>query len=323
MTADDLLSHRSVVTEALSCTFRGDEYLSSPPNSQGLFFLAGLRATELLERRLGRQLDAGGADAGTLARVLDQLVGRRDSLLGDPASGPQIVTSLLSDADAADVVEYSLRAVDPAKTRRERHGRPRRPSHLSGDTVAVTVADRGGCWVSLIQSVFHTFGSGILDPATGIILHNRGGSFNLNTGSPNCLGPRRRPLHTLMPVLVRRDGQLVGAHGTMGGRAQPQIHTQVALGVQSLPDPLAAVAAPRWVLGSMDAGENGASLAATVAAESGVGAGALQSLQAAGFTTETLPANDDGAGHVQVVRLIDGGFVSASDPRADGSALAG
>lgn len=323
MDQEDLAAHRPVVTEPIACSFRDQEYLTTPPNSQGVYFLAGLRAIELLEHRGGWLLDNLGLGAGLIARVVHQLAEHRDRALGDPTDDADLVRRLLSDQEiraVADIAAAGGGPADPPALEPDPHARP---GHLSGDTVAVTVGDAEGHWVSLIQSVFHSFGSGILDPATGIVLHNRGGSFSLVPGSPNRLGPRRRPLHTLMPVLARRHGQVVGAHGTMGGRAQPQIHTHLAIGVDALPDPLSVVAAPRWVLGQMDAGPEGAGVAARVSVEAGTDEVAVRSLQAAGFTTTTLPAHDDGAGHAQLVRRVDGMLVAASDPRADGCALAG
>jgi gamma-glutamyltranspeptidase/glutathione hydrolase len=320
---EDLAAHRPVVTDPVGSSFRGEEYLSTPPNSQGAYFLAGLRAVEILEQRAGRPLEQLGADAGVLAQVLHRLAEHRDRLLSDPADAMSLVDALLSEREAQALADAASTGWTPADPPAWQPDVSARPSHLSGDTVAVTVGDAEGHWVSLNQSVFHSFGSGILDPATGIVLHNRGGSFSLAPGSPNRLGPRRRPLHTLMPVLARRDGRVIAAHGTMGGRAQPQIHTHLAIGVGASADPSAAVAAPRWVLGQMEAGPDNDAVAATVSVEEGTDEAAVRSLRAAGFTTTTLPDHDDGAGHAQLVRQVGGVLVAASDPRADGRALAG
>ena len=193
-------------------------------------------------------------------------------------------------------------------------------TRASGDTVAIVATDGAGTWVSLIQSLFHAFGSGILDPRSGVLLHNRGASFNLRPGSPNQLAGGRRPAHTLMPVLVRDGDRIVGAHGTMGGRAQAQIHTQIALDLARGASAPEAVRLPRWVLGAMEAGVTDAETIIKV--EQDVPASARSQLDSR-FSTETLPACDDLAGHVQLVRKDGDEVTAATDPRADGAALVG
>ncbi|HVL95255.1 MAG TPA: gamma-glutamyltransferase [Solirubrobacteraceae bacterium] len=160
------------------------------------------------------------------------------------------------------------------------------PRAGAGDTVAVVAADEEGHAISLIQSVFASFGAGLLEPATGIVCHNRGAAFSLEPG-PNRLAAGRRPAHTLMPVLTRRGGCLTGVHGTMGGQIQPLIHAQLLLRLAAGAAAQEAVAAPR-------AGPDG------------------------------RRASGDAAGHAQVVRLRPGGgFDAGSDPRADGIAACG
>ena len=159
----------------------------------------------------------------------------------------------------------------------------------SGDTVAIVAADGEGHAVSLIQSVFGAFGSGVVEPRTGILLHNRGAGFSLDPASPNRLAPGRRPAHTLMPVLGRRAGAVEIVQGSMGGRAQPQINAQVLLRLLAGDGAQDAVAAPRIVV--------------------------------EGDVTAT---EGDAVGHAQAIRrLPDGSFDAGSDPRADGVALTG
>src|SRR5262249_52325036 len=97
----------------------------------------------------------------------------------------------------------------------------------SGDTVYLTAADGHGNFISLIQSLFSEFGSGIVAGDTGIVLHNRGSGFNLTPGSPDRIGPHKRPLHTLIPAFVMKDGAPWLSFGVMGGDHQAQGHTQV------------------------------------------------------------------------------------------------
>ncbi|KQX61542.1 gamma-glutamyltransferase family protein [Angustibacter sp. Root456] len=319
--AEDLLRHRTRVVAPLSATFRGHEYLTAPPSSQGIFFLGGLQALAALERRLGRLLDPLAHDAGLVARVLSTMAWHRDRLLGDPTQGAGLVDEVLSPSTADDLAERLLST--PTGVGTDVLDAPHAQGPRSGDTVAVVVADGRGQWVSLIQSTFHAFGAGILDPETGIILHNRGASFSLDPLSPNRLGPGRVPMHTLMPVLVRHDGEVIGSHGTMGGRAQPQVHTHVAMHLEAGRSAQDAVSMPRWILGAMEAGVDGPAPSLTVKVEQDVPAPALAGLQAAGFGASELPAHDDGTGHFQVVRVVDGDLACASDPRADGSAIVG
>ena len=124
----------------------------------------------------------------------------------------------------------------------------------AGDTVAMTAVDEEGRAVTLIQSLYAHFGSGLLEPETGIVLHNRGGGFSLEPGHPGCLAPGARPPHTLCPSMVHA-GDAVIAFGCQGGRAQPQILAQVASAVADPSSDLqAAVGRPRWIVGGADLG---------------------------------------------------------------------
>ena len=131
----------------------------------------------------------------------------------------------------------------------------------------------------------------------------------------------KRPGHTLMPVLVRRDGRIVGVHGTMGGSAQAQIHAQLLLRTARGEAPADAVAAPRFVVGGLGVGghdrpwcwpRDGAAIAERAA------------WSAAGFEVHALADFDEEAGHAQMIRIgAEGAFRVATDPRCDGAALAG
>lgn len=311
MTEDDFASHRTWIGEPISTSYAGVEYVTGPPACQGAFFLEGLAALARIREELGRELDANGADATRVANVLYAAACDRDAMLGDRDTAPIDIDALLKDR--AERIARSVLAGEPV-------GTPSAGISGTGDTVAVVTADASGGWVSLIQSNFHAFGSGILDPESGVVLHNRGSSFSLRPDSPNRFAGGRRPAHTLMPVLVRRGESLIGAHGTMGGRAQPQIHAQIALQLAAGATPEAAVGNPRWILGAMGSGSTDSELIVRI--EQDVPAAGRDSLMSA-FAVESLPPHDDDAGHAQLVRNTAGGVSAATDPRADGSASVG
>jgi gamma-glutamyltranspeptidase/glutathione hydrolase len=178
-----------------------------------------------------------------------------------------------------------------------------------GDTV-YTAAVADGMAVSLISSVFHLFGSGIT--AGGAPLHNRGLGFSLDPASANCAAPGKRPFHTIIPALVRRDGRAWAVMGVVGGPMQPQGHVQVLSAlVDAGADPQAALDAPRarWLGGDV------------VAAEDSVPVAEVDGLRAAGFTVlEGLHSAEFGAG--QLVRVHDDGWLEGgADSRRDGVAF--
>ncbi|MEU7899573.1 gamma-glutamyltransferase [Nonomuraea sp. NPDC049152] len=191
---DDLARFEVERTAPLSRAFRGHEVHTSPPNTHGFLLLQALGAR------------------GPLAAVFHRGIADRAAYLADPRFVPVDVDALL------DPARQDLPEPAPAVSGR-----------ASGDTVAVVTADSDGLAVSLIQSLFHGFGSGVLDPSTGVLLHNRGSFFSLDPASPNVIAPGKRPAHTLMPVMVTKGGLLTWVAGTMGGKAQPQILTQVLL----------------------------------------------------------------------------------------------
>jgi gamma-glutamyltranspeptidase/glutathione hydrolase len=180
-------------------------------------------------------------------------------------------------------------------------------------------ADAEGWGVSLVQSLFSGFGAGILEPVTGIVPHDRGACFTLEPGHPNELAPGKRPAHTLMPVAVHRDGNLVALAGTRGGHGQPQIDLMTLVRAFDLGlDPFDAVARSRWLIGGMSPlrGEE-----PWIHAEGSIPEHVRASFGREGFRVESLDQVDRAVGHAQLLR-IDGALSVGSDPRADGGAIA-
>ncbi|KAA0090897.1 gamma-glutamyltranspeptidase [Mycolicibacterium sp. P1-18] len=294
----DFADFQPEITAPASVDFRGLVVSTSPPNTHGFIMLRALAAIE--------EFDTGaplGDDLATLMRVFHHGNRLRAECLADPRQAAVDLKALVHD---------DLRAATPVGDAVAARSVPR------GDTVGVAAADGDGWAVSLIQSVYHAFGSGLVDPDTGILFHDRGTSFSLDAGSPNVLAPRKRPLHTLMPVIVTKNGEFRHVLSTMGGQGQPQILTQVLLRMLDGRTAAEAVAAPRAVVGQQALGCTDDSVVVEVDAD----ADALASLEASSFETVVLPRHSETLGQTNVVRAgADGELTAAADPRADGSAV--
>jgi gamma-glutamyltranspeptidase len=299
----DLATHRSVVGEPLSDSYRGWQVLTTPPNSQGFALLEILAALE----GMTRSIDPAGAEAPMVAELVRHVSADRDQFIADV----DVPVARLLSRD--HIEEFRARVLGlPGIARRSG------PAPLGRDTVAICAADESGWGVVLIQSIFHAFGARILEPNTGITVQNRGASFSLDPHAPNAATPGRRPPHTLMPVVVRRDRRLAYLIGTMGGKAQPQIHVQILARLLDLTEAVGdAVSAPRWVLGGLELG----SAEGIIRLE-----GRLGPMRAAfedrGFPVEMLADFDEEVGQVQAIQVRTNGFVAMSDPRSDGAGFA-
>src|SRR5262249_43199148 len=141
----------------------------------------------------------------------------RDRFIADPAAASLPVDGLLDKAYAA----RRRRAFDRRKAQAHAFGDPH------GDTTGFVVADGHGNVVSVIQSLFNAFGSGIVAPGTGVVPHNRGRHFSLDPRHPNVFAPSKRPFHTLIAALATRDGKPLFGFATMGANGQAMFHTQV------------------------------------------------------------------------------------------------
>jgi gamma-glutamyltranspeptidase len=286
--ASDLRGFCAGVEAPARGRFRGLDVLTSGPNSQGVLLLQALAA-----------LDAAGEEAGTalLARLLALGARQRDAELADPGDaawdpepwlGSERIAALLADARAAVAAPTSPRP--------------------TGDTIALVAVDDGGRAVSLIQSIFWAFGALLLEPDTGIVVHNRGALFSLDAGHPNALAPGRRPAHTLMPVMVEEAGRLRFVLGTMGGKAQPQIHAQVLLRLLDGAGAQDAVSAPRWVLDEARG---------VLAVEDGTDDATRAALARTGMELAALPRLSDVLGHAHAIAVVPGAPPDVgSDPRA-------
>src|SRR5215469_13648789 len=199
-----------------------------------------------------------------------------------------------------------------------RKAAPWPPSPGAGDTIWMGAADARGLVVSYIQSLYWEFGSGVVLPATGVLMQNRGASFSLEKGALNEMAPGRRPFHTLNPALaVLTDGRII-AYGTMGGDGQPQ--TQAAVFTRHVQFRQAldqAIDRPRWLLG-----RTWGSPRTNVRLEARIDSGLVEQLADAGHDVEMIDeAYSHLMGHAGAVVLHpDGSLEGAHDPRADGGA---
>ena len=310
--ADDLGTVQADWVEPLTTEVFGVELHTIGPNSQGYLTLAGARLAERLDlpedpddERWAHLLVEAASAAGF----------DRPDVLAEGVDG----ASLLAAVDG----RLDLVGLERA-TRRSDAGR-------DGDTTYLCTAglERDGrrIGVSLIQSNASGFGSHLVEPNTGINLHNRGMGFNLRSGHPAEFRAGRRPPHTLSPALATRAGRLAALLGTMGGDAQPQILLQVATRLfRHGQSPTAAIDAGRWILHGPDHGFDTwtSAGAPSVHVEGHAPGGWIDGLTARGHRTESRPAWDSSFGHAHAIVVEPSGtFAGAADPRAVIGAAAG
>lgn len=300
MTRDDLAAHRADVVAPLTVRWRDAEVITAPPNSQGFALLKLLALVE--ELGLTDPLDPGQTVG--FVRALELAGAQRDARSADP-----------------DHVEVDLAAVlDPESVRRDAAAlgstlpgaAPEQP-RLDGDTIGIAAVDGTGLWISSLQSVAGTFGSLVVEPATGILGHNRASGFSLDPARPGVLAGGRRPPHTLMPCLVRRGGRLDTTVATMGGRSQPAIVAQLLARLALGATADSALQAPRLVVTPGTGPGGGPEVLVEATAPAGV-----RDVLVAEFGAGVIEGPDNRFGHAHLVRSADGGLDAGTDPRADG-----
>jgi gamma-glutamyltranspeptidase/glutathione hydrolase len=318
VTADDLARHRSDWVTPISTTYRGYEVFEMPPNTQGIV------ALEMLNILEGFDLKALGHNTAEYLHLLVEAkriaFADRDAHLADPDFVPEAALRMLLSKDYSTT---RRKEIDPARAAaRHAPGRPPgAPSDAAdagafpegrdhGDTIYLTAADGQGNVVSLIQSVYEYFGAGIVAGQTGIVLHDRGAGFRLDPGHPDRIAPGKRPMHTLVPAMVLKDGKPWLSFGVMGGDMQPQGHVQVLANIIDFGmNVQEAGEAPRF-----------RHMAQGVALESAVSAAAREGLTRRGHT---VIQRRGAFGGFQGI-LIDpatGVLMAGSDPRKDGLAI--
>jgi len=219
ITAGDLAAHSSEWVDPITTSYRGLEVAALPPNTQGMALLEMLNIIEPFDLEELRQDD--GSYLHVLIEAKKLAFADRDEHVADPAGYQAPLDSLLSKPyGLAQAARISMEVAAPEVE-------PGQPRDRQDDTVVCTAADIQGNMVVLIQSLFNSFGSGVMVPGTGIVLQNRGALFSLEAGHPNELRPGYRSYHTLCPSMVLREGRPVLGLATPGGDGQVQTLVQV------------------------------------------------------------------------------------------------
>lgn len=297
LTSDDMARHRGMRRRPLSLGLAQGTVFGTAPPTQGLASLIVLGVFQRLAAERGDEF----ASTHALIEAAKQALQVRDIHVADPHRMSVHATTYLSEP----LLDRMAGEIDPD---RAAHWDSARPCH--GDGAWLGVVDFQGRAVSYVQSLHHAFGAGIALPATGILWHNRGHSFELDSDHRNALEPRRKPLSTCSPALARLKDGRVAVWGSSGGDIQPQIGAQLfARAILNGEAPQQAVAAPRWALSR-------SCLRLEAQDQDLIGA-----LTQAGHPVEAMSPFDPAMGcGGMVIRRADGTIEGAFDPRGDGAA---
>ena len=299
LAAADLAAHHGDEVAPIATNYRGLDVVELPPNGQGIVALVLLN---ILERFDLAGLDPSGAERFHIALEAARLAyAVRDTHIADPDFMRVQVASLLDKAFAAELAQR----ID----RERRVSLPTAPTPDS-ETVCLTIVDRDRMAVSMVNTLYNSFGVGIATEKTGILLQNRGMCFVLDPGHVNAIVPSKRPMNTIIPALAMRDGRCVLSFGVMGGHYQPAGHAQVITNLLDYGmDIQEAIDAPR----AFFEGEK-------TVVERGMSSATIDGLRARGHDV-MLRALPLGGGQAIEIDWARGVLTGGSDPRKDGCAL--
>ena len=310
MALDDLRELQPEWVTPISTTYRGWTVYELPAPTQGI---AALMMLNIMEQFPMAQW--GFHSTAAMHHMIEaKKLAYADMLkyTADPHFTQAPVAAMLDKANAAQRAQ----AIDASRARCQVTPASYAPvSGLKGsETIYLTVVDKDGNIVSLIQSIYSEFGSGLTAPGTGVLLHNRGSLFSLEAGSVNELAPRKRPLHTIIPGFMEKDGVRIG-FGIMGGWNQSQAHAQFVSNIADHGMTIQqALEAGRFSKGSFDGCD--------VAVEWLVPDGVRAELQRMGHEVETVGPRSSTFGWGQAVMRTPAGVnFGASEPRHDGAAI--
>jgi len=305
LAAADLARHSSTWVEPISTNYRGFELCEIPPNGQGLAALLALNILECFD------VDTAGPRSAEAIHLTIEAIklayADRDRWVADAEYAAVPIEELLSK----DYAQGRAALIDPGKAMKSAAAGKFR---AGADTIYLTTADIEGNVVSLINSLFYPFGSGVVVEGTGIALQNRGYGFSMDPSHPNCVAPGKRPFHTIIPAMLLRSGRPIVSFGVMGGDMQAQGHVQVVSNlVDAGMNAQDALAAARFNYLDTD----------RVALESAIYAAMSAELQSKGHQLLGADAalGRGGFGGAQAIAIDDRGtYWGASDPRKDGAA---
>ena len=307
VTAADLARHQAQIKPPLQLRLSDATLYNMAPPTQGLASLLILGIYDRV-RKIGWNPDnVEGIHA--LVEATKQSFLLRDKYVADPACMNINAADLLS-GNTLD----NLAALVPLQ-----HASPWPAPISDGDTTWIGVVDGAGRAVSMIQSIYFEFGSGVVLPGSGIWWQNRGCSFDLRPGRLRSLEPGRKPFHTLNPAMAALDDGRLLVYGTMGGEGQPQTQAAVfSRYVWGGHNVRSAVAAPRWLLGRTWAEQS-----TTLKLESRYSPDIIQALRKLGHPVEVVADFDERMGHAGALVLHPQGWIEGGeDPRSDGSVAA-
>ncbi len=302
----DLSQHAGTWETPITSDYRGYTVATPPPNSQGIALL--MQANMLAMRDLSAMAADSVETIHLMVEAKKLAFAYRDAYVCDPAVHPVPVAPMLSRRLAAD----GLDRIDPD---RAADGHPVRDFSRGGDdTVFLAVVDADGNAVASIQSLYEAFGSCVMVPDTGMLLHNRARGFSLDPCHPNVLAPGKRPYHTLHPAMILKDGRPAVLLGSPGADGQTQTTIQLAVDLIDFgADPQQAVEAPRW-----RSDPDGVLMMEDRFAGSTVAA-----LAAKGHRVRVVDAYDEIMGSAQVITIDrEAGVLTAgADPRRQAYAI--
>ena len=299
MRAADLAAHQADWVGTIGGSYRGYTLHEIPPNGQGIVALIALGILENVDMA---SLPTDSADSTHLQIEAVKLAfADAQAYVSDIEHMPVPPEHLLDK----EYLRQRAALIEPGRAKLASAGAP------AGGTVYLTAADASGVMVSMIQSNYMGFGSGVVVPGTGISLQNRGADFAVAPGHPNRVGPNKRPYHTIIPGFLTKEDAPVMSFGVMGGTMQPQGHVQVVSRiVDHGQNPQTACDGPRfrWERGLQ------------VSCESGFAPSTLDELARRGHQL-VVTADDYGQfGSCQAIWRLDDGYLAVSDPRRDGQA---
>jgi gamma-glutamyltranspeptidase/glutathione hydrolase len=307
MAAADLAEFSSEWVQPLAIDYRGWKVYELPPNGQGVAALEMLNILSLFP--LGSYEPRGADELHVQMEAQKLAYADLHRYVADPRFSKVPVDGLIS----MDYARERAKLIDPREARCE--VTPGTPPHVGGDTIYLSVVDRDGNIVSLIQSLYDHFGSGVGVDGFGFILQNRGALFTLDGSHPNALAPRKRPFHTIIPAFMEKGDVHMG-FGIMGGLNQAQAHAQfVSNVVDHGMNIQAALEAPRFTKRAFEGCE--------FSIESRIPKEVRDALLARGQKLKVVGAfsSDMGGGQVVVHDSSTGINYGASSPRKDGAAI--